>query len=83
MEPSEREEFHLGQHVMITTREIYDVLVRLTGRVETLITQHEDTRNRLQDHEQRIRNLESNRWPIPAATVLIALAALVLAIFKQ
>jgi hypothetical protein len=61
--------------VVITSREIYDAVVRLTGRVDVLIAQSEEVRHDLQDHETRLRALERARWPLPAASVLIALAA--------
>ncbi len=62
--------------VVITSREIYDAVVRLTGRVDVLIEQHAATQSDVQDHEARLRSLERGRWPLPAASVLIALAAL-------
>lgn len=68
------------QGVVITSREIYDAVVRLTGRVDVLIEQHQAVQHDVQDHEQRIRGLERGRWPLPAASVLIALASLSLAV---
>lgn len=62
--------------VVITSREIYDAVVRLTGRVDVLIEQQTSTTHDVQDHEARIRGLERSRWPLPAVSVLIALAAL-------
>lgn len=62
--------------VVITSREIYDAVVRLTGRVDVLIEQQTQTQRDLQDHESRLRSLERARWPLPAASVLIALASL-------
>lgn len=62
--------------VVITSREIYDAVVRLTGRVDVLIEQQTAVREDLQDHEARLRSLERSRWPLPAVSVLIALAAL-------
>jgi hypothetical protein len=66
--------------IVITSREIYDAVVRLTGRVDVLITQTEDIKHDLSDHENRIRNLEKARWPIPAVTALVALFSLVIAV---
>jgi hypothetical protein len=65
--------------VVITSREIYDAVVRLTGRVDVLITQQADAHADLQDHEARIRSLEKARWPLPAVSLLISLGALALA----
>lgn len=68
--------------VSITAREIYDAVVRLTGRVDVLIAQQEDAKHHIQDHELRIRTLERGRWPLPAASVVIAVGALVVSIVK-
>lgn len=68
--------------VMIQSREIYDAIVRLTGRVDVLIAQHDEHKNKIQDHESRIRNLEINRWPLSSLTILIALAAIALTVFN-
>jgi hypothetical protein len=64
--------------VTITAREIYDAVVRLTGRVDVLIEQQTQIARDVQDHESRIRTLERSRWPIPTVTALVAVAALVL-----
>ncbi len=69
--------------VTIQSREIYDAVVRLTGRVDVLIMQHEESKADIKDHELRIRHLESNRWPIPALSLLVAIAALVVAFVKN
>lgn len=65
--------------VTITSREIYDAVVRLTGRVDVLIEQQTATRNDVQDHEMRLRSLEKNRWPLPSLAALISLASLAVA----
>lgn len=44
--------------ITITSREIYDAVVRLTGRVDVLIEQQSTTHNEVQDHENRLRSLE-------------------------
>jgi hypothetical protein len=62
--------------VEITPKEIYDAVVELTGRVNVLIEQGRETRTDVADHEERLRSLERARWPLPALSVLIALAAL-------
>ena len=68
--------------VMIQSREIYDAIVRLTGRVDVLIAQHDEHKNKIQDHESRIRNLEVSRWPLSSLTIIIALAALGFAVMN-
>lgn len=67
--------------VTITAREIYDAVVRLTGRVDVLIEQQANTTHDVKDHEARLRTLERGRWPLPALTIVIALASLGLAGF--
>jgi hypothetical protein len=67
--------------IMITAREVYDAVVRLTGRVDVLINQQSSTQAEVQDHESRLRSLEKARWPLPSAAVLISIAALVAAVF--
>jgi hypothetical protein len=67
--------------ITITSREVYDAVVRLTGRVDVLITQESVTRSDVADHETRLRAMERARWPLPSAAVLLSLAALILPFF--
>lgn len=67
--------------VVITSREIYDAVVRLTGRVDVLIEQQNHANNEIQDHEARLRSLEKGRWPLPALSVLLALGSFGLALW--
>lgn len=69
--------------VTITPREIYDAVLRLTGRVDVLITQQSGTARDVEDHEGRLRSLEKARWPLPSAAVLLSLAALLVTIFTN
>lgn len=69
--------------VTIQSREIYDAVVRLTGRVDVLINQHDEVRGDVKDHETRIRQLEANRWPLPTLSVILAAAALVITFVKN
>lgn len=64
-------------------KEIYDAVLRLTGKMETLISQHDEQRADIKDHETRIRQLESGRWPLPTLSVILAAAALVLSFVKN
>lgn len=77
--------------VIITAREIYDSVVRLTGRLDVLIEQHtamaQDLREhearadiRHSDHEARLRSLEKARWPLPSLSLVASVAAVVVAI---
>lgn len=69
--------------VVITAREIYDAVVRLTGRVDVLIEQQQANQHDIQDHETRLRALEKARWPLPALSVLIALGSLATAVLTR
>ena len=80
--------------VVITAREIYDSVVRLTGRLDVLIEQHtamsQDLRDheiradtRHNDHESRLRSLEKARWPLPSLAAVISVAALAVAIIPK
>ncbi|WP_427422651.1 hypothetical protein [Lysinibacillus fusiformis] len=69
--------------VIITSREIYDAVVRLTGRVDVLIEQQGQTQHDIQDHEGRLRSLEKGRWPLPSAALLVAIASVGVAIFLK
>lgn len=68
--------------VSITAREIYDAVVRLTGRVDVLIEQQTQTRSEVQDHESRLRSLERSRWPLHSLAVLTSIAALAFAFLR-
>lgn len=67
--------------MVITAREIYDAVVRLTGRVDVLINQQEHTTKAIQDHEMRIRFIERSRWPLPSVALLVSLGALAFEFF--
>lgn len=80
--------------VTITAREIYDAVVRLTGRMDVLIEQHnsmvQDVRDhearadtRHADHEARLRSLEKARWPLPSLAAVVSIASLAVAILKM
>ena len=68
---------------VITSREIYDAVVRLTGRVDVLIEQQNHTAQEVVDHEARLRALEKARWPLPSLAVVLSLAAIVLPFFVK
>lgn len=76
--------------VVITTREIYDQLVRLSDGVSGLYTKidrltdaQDESKRDIADHEARLRSLEKGRWPLPSLAVLISAAALVLAFLSR
>ncbi len=69
--------------ITITAREVYDAVVRLTGRVDVLINQQSQTQNAVQDHEGRLRTLEKARWPLPSAALLVSVAAFMVPLFLR
>jgi hypothetical protein len=66
--------------VVITSREIYDQLVRLTTGVNDLIKDVRGAEGKLIDYETRIRALERRQWPLPVIGVLVSLAATAVAL---
>jgi len=69
--------------VVIGAREIYDSVVKLTGRTEQVLRALDDHTADLKDHESRLRALEGARWPLPTLAVLVSIAALVLAFLRR
>jgi hypothetical protein len=65
--------------VVITSRDIYDRVVEMSGKVDRLVDRDQDTERTLNDHEARLRAQERTRWPLPALATLIALAAVAVA----
>jgi hypothetical protein len=66
--------------VAINIREIYDELIRASGKLDRLVDQHEAVRTEVADHETRIRLLERGRWPLPSLAVVLSLGALAAAV---
>lgn len=69
--------------VVITTREIYDAVVRLTGRVDAILEQQRHDADDVKDHESRLRALERARWPLPAVSIVIAVMSFGFAIVTK
>ncbi|HEY9482533.1 MAG TPA: hypothetical protein VIR00_06185 [Micromonosporaceae bacterium] len=67
-------------------------LARIEAKLDAVISGHEDHEKRLRalevsatasgDHGARLTALEANRWPLPALGAVIAIAALIVAIWK-
>lgn len=72
----------LGQ-VVIGAREIYDAVMNVSATVNRLASQHDDLARDLQDHEVRLRVLERSRWPLPALSILVSIAAVAAAFFMK
>lgn len=66
--------------VVITSREIYDQLVRLTTAVSDLIKDVQGAEGKLVDFESRLRLLERRQWPLPVLGVLVSLGAAAVAL---
>jgi len=80
--------------VVITPREIYDGLVRVSAQLSAIqqqLVQHTDEHERrdrdidarFQDHETRLRAQEKARWPLPSVAALTAIVAVLVAIFYR
>jgi hypothetical protein len=69
--------------IVITSREVYDAVVRLTGRVDVLISQQSATQSDVADHESRLRALERARWPLPSLAALLAIGSLGVSLFLR
>lgn len=69
--------------VVIGAREIYDAVVRVSGKADGIALQLTALVADVQDQESRIRALERGRWPLPSVAVLLSLAALVLTALRQ
>lgn len=58
----------MSEQPLVTTRDMYDQLVRLTDEVRSMKPFAEE----LVDHEARIRALEKWRWSLPTSLFLAA-----------
>jgi hypothetical protein len=67
--------------IVITPREIYDAIVRVSAKVDLLTLQVTEAEHDKADHENRLRSLERGRWPFPSVAVLVSLGSLAVAIF--
>jgi hypothetical protein len=65
--------------VVVTLADIYRQVVELAGKVDAVLIHKEGNERALRDHEDRLRALERGRWPLASITVLIAIAAVVVA----
>ncbi len=69
--------------VVVTLRDIYDMLLAVRADVSRLADQHGGTARQGTDHETRIRALERARWPLPTVSVLIAALAVVVSFWSR
>ena len=61
--------------VVLTIKDVYDVAQETRSIVTGMSHRIETAEARHMDHEARLRALERSRWPLPALSVLIALAS--------
>jgi len=73
--------------VVITSREIYDQLVRVGTAITELAAQIgrigdgvDEVKRDVADHEGRLRSLERSRWPLPSLAAVVSVAALAVSI---
>ena len=66
--------------VIITGREIYDAIIRVSSKVDLLSAQMTAYEQDKLDHEKRIRSIERRMWPLPSVAVLLSAAAVVVAV---
>lgn len=64
--------------VVITVRDVYELLVDVQKSVLGLLEHDKTQTARQDDHEQRLKTLEGNRWPLQSLAVIVAIGALVL-----
>jgi hypothetical protein len=69
--------------VIITAREIYDAVVRVSAKVDIVSAQMTQLVADGQDWEARIRALERGRWPLPSLAVLLSIAGLVFTVLTH
>jgi hypothetical protein len=70
-----------GFVVDIGPKQIYDQLLELKTEVRVMTSVLQDLVKQHEDHEQRLRALERNRWPMHLVTALIALLAFLASVF--
>jgi hypothetical protein len=64
--------------VIITSSDMYKLLVELNGKVDKLL----GISDHVSDLETRVRSLEKARWPLPALSLVVAIAAAVIGAFR-
>lgn len=66
-----------------TVTDVYFAVVRLEGKVDVITTSVTGMERDLADHEQRLRRLEAERWPLRTITVLTGIAAVVVPVIMM
>lgn len=59
---------------------VYDKLVGMAARLDVMLARMDDMIRDVSDHETRLRQLEQSRWPVANVSVLVGIAALVVAV---
>lgn len=57
-----------------------EAVIRMEGKLDLLMVKTDDNTKALEDHENRLRELEKSRWPIAQISVVIAFLALIAAV---
>jgi type IV secretory pathway component VirB8 len=52
-----------------------EAVIRMEGKMDLLISTLSTHDNALEDHEQRLRELEKSRWPLAQISVLLSFLA--------
>jgi hypothetical protein len=69
--------------VRVTNRDIYDAVMALRGKVDTLLVLDAQKSETIKDQENRLRAIEHRQWPLPTLAALIALASLAVSFFAN
>ena len=75
-----------SEQIYQEVRSLAESMGRLEAKVDGFISENKDIRKDVDDHENRIRALESGRWPLPAFGALTGLGGVVagaLALFTR
>lgn len=64
----------------ITVREIYDLLLKLTGKVEALIVLDGERTKRLDSQDSRLQAIERRVWALPSIATICSIAAVIVTV---
>lgn len=61
-------------------RETREAVIRMEGKLDLVMSKMNDHSEQLDDHEDRLRELEKKRWPLPEIGIILSFLAVVAAI---